>query len=96
MHKLVPGIFEVGKKMVDRPYVILFHFQGLLGEKPYLTLSNRLFLWDHGDLCGNGFKIDPILLDWVHPVPGFYCILKLHCLVDDVVCNVCCLKIGVR
>ena len=20
-----------------------------------------------------GFKIDPILLDWIHPVPGFNC-----------------------
>ena len=34
------------------------------------------------------FKIDPIFLDWVHLVPGFYFIMKLPCLVDDGVCDV--------
>ena len=43
-----------------------------------------------------GFKIDPIFLDWVHPVLGFYFILKIPRLFDDRVCNVCCLNLGVR
>ena len=30
-----------------------------------------------------GFKINPIVLDWVHPIPGFNLILGIPCLVDD-------------
>ena len=42
------------------------------------------------------FKIDPNLLDWVQPIPGFNIILKLPRLVDDVACYVCCLYLGVQ
>ena len=35
-----------------------------------------------------GFKIDPILFDWIHPVPGLYVIIKISCLVDDGIQNV--------
>ena len=34
-------------------------------------------------------------MDWVHLIPGLYCILKLPCLVDDGVCNVGVLDMGV-
>ena len=30
-----------------------------------------------------GFKIDPILLDWSHSIPGFDFILEFPCPVDD-------------
>ena len=42
-----------------------------------------------------GFKIDPILLDWVHLIPGFYCIMELSRLVYYGVYGVCCFNVGV-
>ena len=41
-------------------------------------------------------KIDPISMDWVHPIPGFYCILELPRLVEDGVVYVRCLYMGVQ
>ena len=43
-----------------------------------------------------GFKIDPILLDWSHPIPGFDFILKFTCPVDDRVGCIGNLDMGVQ
>ena len=42
-----------------------------------------------------GFKIDPILLNWIHPVPGFNFILEFSCTVNNRVGYVGRLDLGV-
>ena len=43
-----------------------------------------------------GIKIYPILLEWIHPIPGFNFILELLCPVYNRVGNIGHLDIGVR
>ena len=41
-------------------------------------------------------KIDPIVLNWIHPVPGFNCVLRFPHPVNNHVGNVGCMDLGVR
>ena len=43
-----------------------------------------------------GLKIDPILLKWIHPVPGFNCDLEFPCTVNNHVGYVGSLDLGER
>ena len=43
-----------------------------------------------------GFKIDPILLNWNHLIPGFYCILEPTLPVYDGLGYICRLYLGVK
>ena len=47
--------------------------------------------------CENmGLEIDPILLNWIHQVPGFNCVLEFPSCVNNRVGNVGRLDLGVR
>ena len=43
-----------------------------------------------------GLKIYPILLKWIHLVPGFNCVLEFNCPVNNCVGDVGCMYLGVR
>ena len=43
-----------------------------------------------------GLKIDPILLNWIHPVPGFNCVLVFPRPVNIFLGDVGLLYLGVR
>ena len=67
-----PDILDAGREMAVRTYVILCRLLGWLGGILHTPLSIHLFLRDRGGPCKKrDFKIDPILSDWIHLIPGF-------------------------
>ena len=81
--------------MVDHPYVKNFIDKVGLVETCILHCQFSFFFELTAGCAEMGFKTDPILLDLVHPVTGLYGILKITYLVDDGVCNVGGLDLGV-